>query len=285
MNKILLIIIAIVVLVLSSALYTLDEKQIAIKLRLGEVVSVETNAGLKFKTPFVNNIVYLDKRIQTLDEAPDLFLTGEKKNLLVDSYIKWKINNAEEFYKSTGGDVFRANNRLSQITTTGLKDQFSQRTIAEVVSGERNEIMQKITDMVQKGAKEFGIQIIDVRIKRIDFPQDISKSVYDRMSSEREREAKEHRSQGQEEAEKIRAEADKKRTIILADAYRDSEKIRGDGDAISASNYATAYNKNADFYGFYRSLESYKKSFNSKNDILVLDPNTEFFQSFSPEKK
>lgn len=284
MNKLIIIVVAIIILILSSSLYTLNEKQIAIKLRLGEVVSVETDSGLKFKMPFVNNIVYFDKRIQTLDEAPDLFLTGEKKNLNVDSYIKWKIEDAEQFYKSTGGDTLRANSRLSQITTTGLKDQFSQRTIAEVVSGERNEIMQKITDMVQEGAKEFGIKIIDVRIKRIDFPQDISNSVYARMSSEREQEAKQHRSQGREEAEKIQADADKQRTIILANAYRDSEKIRGDGDAIAAGNYASAYNKNAEFYGFYRSLESYKKSFSTKDDILVLDPNSKFFDSFNPSK-
>ena len=284
MSKIIIIIIALSAIILKSAFYIIDEKEIAIKLQLGEIVSVENEPGLKMKTPFVNNIIFFDKRVQTLDEAPDLFLTGEKKNVIVDSYIKWIISNPKQFYKSTGGAVSRANNRLSQIVTTGLKDQFSKRTIAEVVSGERNQIMKKITSLVQVGAKEFGIKIIDVRIKRIDFPQDISKSVFDKMSSEREREAKEHRSQGQEQSEKIRAEADKKRTIILANAYRDSEKIRGEGDAKSANNYASAYNKNVEFYKFYRSLESYKKSFTGRSDVLFLDPNTEFFKYFNPAK-
>ncbi len=281
--KLVAIIIAALVIVASQSLYVLNEKEIAIKLRLGEVVAVEKAPGLKFKMPFVNNIVFFDKRIQTLDEAPDRFLTGEKKNLNVDSYIKWRITDPVEFYKSTGGDILRANNRLSQISTSELKDQFAKRTIAEVVSGERNEIMQAIKDLVQKSANDFGIEIVDVRIKRVDFPQDISNSVFNRMRSEREREAKEHRSQGREEAEKIRADADKQRTIIVSDAYRDSEKIRGEGDAVSANNYATAYSQNAEFYQFYRSLESYRKSFTNKDDILVLDPSTKFFNTFNPQ--
>lgn len=284
MNKFIIAIVVILVLVLTSALYTVDEREIAIKLRLGEIVSIETTPGLKFKTPFVNNIVSFDKRIQTLDEKPDLFLTGEKKNLLVDSYIKWRIKDAEEFYKSTGGNVARANNRLSQIVNTGLKDQFSKLTIAEVVSGKRNEIMLEITSLAQKGAEKFGIEIVDVRIKRIDLPQDISNSVFDRMRSERDREAKEHRSKGREEAEKIKAAADRKRTIILANAYRDSQKIRGEGDAVSANNYAKAYNKNAGFYDFYRSLQAYRKSFSNDSNVLVLSPDSDFFRYFNPQK-
>ncbi|MCH9745260.1 MAG: protease modulator HflC [Proteobacteria bacterium] len=285
MKKLGLIIIAVVFFVLSSALYTVNETQTAIKLRLGEIVSVEKEPGLKLKMPFVNNVVKFDDRVQTLDAPSERFLTGEKKNVIVDSYVKWRISDAEQFYKSTGGNLARTNNRLAQIIKTGLKSEFSKRTIADVVSGERSEIMSNIAKLAKKDIGEFGIDIIDVRIKRIDLSQEVSNSVYRRMQAERQRVAKEFRSKGAEEAEIIRAAADKERTIILADAYRDSEMIRGEGDAISAGNYAQAYNKNADFYSFYRSLESYKKSFNGQNDIMVLNPNTEFFRHFNPEVK
>ena len=285
MKKLGLIIIAVVFFVLSSALYTVNETQTASKLRLGEIVSVEKEPGLKLKMPFVNNVVKFDDRVQTLDAPSERFLTGEKKNVIVDSYVKWRISDAEQFYKSTGGNLARTNNRLAQIIKTGLKSEFSKRTIADVVSGERSEIMSNIAKLAKKDIGEFGIDIIDVRIKRIDLSQEVSNSVYRRMQAERQRVAKEFRSKGAEEAEIIRAAADKERTIILADAYRDSEMIRGEGDAISAGNYAQAYNKNADFYSFYRSLESYKKSFNGQNDIMVLNPNTEFFRHFNPEVK
>jgi membrane protease subunit HflC len=285
MQKILVIIGAALFLILSSALYTVNETQTAIKLRLGEIVTVENTPGLKFKTPFVNNVVKFDKRIQTLDAPAERFLTGEKKNVIVDSYVKWRIVDAEQFYISTGGNIARTNNRLAQIIKTGLKSEFSKRTIADVVSGERSEIMANILKMANKDIVEFGIKIIDVRIKRIDLSQEVSNSVYRRMQAERQRVAKEFRSKGAEEAEIIRAAADKKRTIILANAYRDSEIVRGEGDAVSANNYAQAYNKNADFYSFYRSLESYKKSFGQNNDIMVLNPNTEFFRHFNPEVK
>jgi protease FtsH subunit HflC len=285
MQKIGLILVAVLFFVLSSALYTVNETQTAIKLRLGEIVSVETVPGLKFKTPFVNNVVKFDNRIQTLDAPAERFLTGEKKNVIVDSYVKWRIVDAEQFYKSTGGNISRTNNRLAQIVKTGLKSEFSKRTIADVVSGERSEIMSNILQMANKDIGEFGIKIIDVRIKRIDLSQEVSNSVYRRMQAERQRVAKEFRSKGAEEAEIIRAAADKERTIILANAYRDSEIIRGEGDAVSASNYAQAYNQNTDFYSFYRSLESYKKSFANQSDILVLNPNTEFFRHFNPEVK
>ena len=285
MKKIFPIIGAVLFLVLSSALYTVNETQTAIKLRLGEIVTVENTPGLKFKMPFVNNVVKFDNRIQTLDAPAERFLTGEKKNVIVDSYVKWRIVDAEQFYKSTGGNIARTNNRLAQIIKTGLKSEFSKRTIADVVSGERSEIMSNILKLANQDIGEFGIKIIDVRIKRIDLSQEVSNSVYRRMQAERQRVAKDFRSKGAEEAEIIRAAADKERTIILANAYRDSEKIRGEGDAVSASNYAQAYNQNADFYSFYRSLESYKKSFNENNDIMVLNPNTEFFRHFNPEVK
>ena len=209
MQKILVIIGAVLFLILSSALYTVDETQTAIKLRLGEIVTVENTPGLKFKTPFVNNVVKFDNRIQTLDAPAERFLTGEKKNVIVDSYVKWRIVDAEQFYKSTGGNIARTNNRLAQIIKTGLKSEFSKRTIADVVSGERSEIMANILQMANKDIVEFGIKIIDVRIKRIDLSQEVSNSVYRRMQAERQRVAKEFRSKGAEEAEIIRAAADK----------------------------------------------------------------------------
>lgn len=285
MQKIFIVITAALFLVLSSALYTVNETQTAIKLRLGEIVTVEDTPGLKFKMPFVNNVVKFDNRIQTLDAPAERFLTGEKKNVIVDSYVKWRIVDAKQFYISTGGNIARTNNRLAQIIKTGLKSEFSKRTIADVVSGERSEIMSNILQLANKDIGEFGIKIIDVRIKRIDLSQEVSNSVYRRMQAERQRVAKDFRSKGAEEAEIIRAAADKERTIILANAYRDSEIIRGEGDAVSANNYAQAYNQNTDFYSFYRSLESYKKSFNQQNDIMVLNPNTEFFRHFNPEVK
>lgn len=285
MKKIILIVLALLLFVSSSALYTVSETEIAIKLRLGEIVSVETTPGLKFKTPFVNNVVKFDKRIQTLDAPAERFLTGEKKNVNVDSYVKWRIVDAEQFYKSTGGSFTLTNDRLEQIIKAGLKNEFSKRTIVEVVSGERSQIMSSIVQLAKQDVSEFGIEIVDVRIKRIDLVQKVSNSVYRRMESERQRVAKELRSQGSEEAEVIRAAADKQRTIILANAYRDSEKIRGEGDAVSASNYAKAYTRDAEFYSFYRSLESYKKAFLEQNDILVLNPDTEFFKYFNPKIK
>lgn len=285
MQKIVVVVGAILVLVLSSSLYIVTETQSAIKLRLGQIVTVETEPGLKFKMPFVNSVVKFDNRIQTLDAPPERFLTGEKKNLIVDSYVKWRIVDAKQFYKSTGGNMTRTNNRLAQIIKTGLKSEFSKRTIVDVVSGQRSKIMANIVELAKKDISEFGIQIVDVRIKRIDLSQEVSNSVYRRMQAERHRVAKEFRSQGAEQGEIIRAAADKQRTIILANAYRDSEIIRGEGDAISASNYAQAYSKNADFYSFHRSLESYNKSFGQNNDIMVLNPNTEFFRHFNPIAK
>ena len=285
MPKIYIVIVAVVLLVLGSSLYTVSETQVAIKLRLGEIVAVEDVPGLKFKMPFVNNVVKFDNRIQTLDTPPERFLTGEKKNVIVDSFVKWRISDAEQFYKATGGIVTRANNRLAQIIKNGLKSEFSKRTISDVVSGERAEIMSNIVEMARADFSEFGIDIIDVRVKRIDLSQEVSNSVYRRMRAERQRVAKEFRSKGAQEAEVIRAAADRERTVILANAYRDSEKIRGEGDATSANNYAQAYNQNTDFYSFYRSLESYKKSFSNQSDIMVLNPNTEFFRHFNPEVK
>ena len=283
MKRIIIVLVVLGAILFSSSLYTVNETQVAIKLRLGEIVSVESKPGLKFKTPFVNNVVSFDKRIQTLDSAAESFLTVEKKNVVVDSYVKWRIVDTEKFYISTGGAMSAANLRLAQNNQDALRGEFSKRTIIEVVSDEREAIMANVKAKLETIAEdEYGIEVIDVRIKRIELSQEVRNSVYSRMETERKGLANKYRSEGAEEAEKIQAFADKERTIILADAYRDSEKIRGEGDAISASNYAEAYNQDVDFYSFYRSLESYKKSFSDQGDILVLNPDSEFFRYFNP---
>jgi membrane protease subunit HflC len=283
MKRIIIVLAVLGAILLSSSLYTVNETQVATKLRLGEIVSVESKPGLKFKTPFVNNVVSFDKRIQTLDSAAESFLTVEKKNVVVDSYVKWRIVDTEKFYISTGGAMSAANLRLAQNNQDALRGEFSKRTIIEVVSDEREAIMANVKAKLETIAEdEYGIEVIDVRIKRIELSQEVRNSVYSRMETERKGLANKYRSEGAEEAEKIQAFADKERTIILADAYRDSEKIRGEGDAISASNYAEAYNQDVDFYSFYRSLESYKKSFSDQGDILVLNPDSEFFRYFNP---
>jgi len=283
MKRIIIVLAVLGAILLSSSLYTVNETQVAIKLRLGEIVSVESKPGLKFKTPFVNNVVSFDKRIQTLDSAAESFLTVEKKNVVVDSYVKWRIVDTEKFYISTGGAMSAANLRLAQNNQDALRGEFSKRTIIEVVSDEREAIMANVKAKLETIAEdEYGIEVIDVRIKRIELSQEVRNSVYSRMETERKGLANKYRSEGAEEAEKIQAFADKERTIILADAYRDSEKIRGEGDAISASNYAEAYNQDVDFYSFHRSLESYKKSFSDQGDILVLNPDSEFFRYFNP---
>lgn len=285
MNKIIIILAVLVAILLSSSLYTVNETQVAIKLRLGEIVAIENEPGLKFKTPFVNNVVTFDKRIQTLDSAAESFLTVAKKTVVVDSYVKWRIVDTQKFYISTGGAMSSANLRLAQNTQDALRSEFSKRTIIEVVSDEREAIMAAVKGKLKAIAEdEYGIEVIDVRIKRIELSQEVRNSVYSRMETERKGLANKYRSEGAEEAEKIQAFADKERTIILANAYRDSEKIRGNGDAISASNYAEAYNQDVDFYSFYRSLESYKKAFNQQGDILILNPDSEFFRYFNPSE-
>ncbi len=283
MKKIIIVLAALIAILLSSSLYTVNETQVAIKLRLGEIVSIESDPGLKFKTPFVNNVVYFDNRIQTLDSAAESFLTVEKKNVMVDSYVKWRIVDTEKFYISTGGTMASANIRLAQNNQDALRSEFSKRTIKEVVSDQREAIMASVKSKLKAIAEdEYGIDVIDVRIKRIELSQEVRNSVYRRMETERKGLANKYRSEGAEEAERIQAFADKERTIILANAYRDSEKIRGEGDAISASNYAEAYSQDAEFYSFYRALESYRKSFSDQGDVLVLNPNTEFFRHFNP---
>jgi len=275
-----LVVIAAALLIGSLSVYTVNEKEKAVLFRLGEVVKSDFTPGLYFQMPFVNNVIKFDARIQTLDAEPERYLTSEKKNVIVDSFVKWKIDDVTTYFTSTGGDVARANIRLSQVIKDGLRGEFGKRTIQEVISGERNEIMEVLTKTANTQADAFGIEIVDVRIKRIDLAREISESVYQRMEAERTRVAKDLRARGEEAAEIIRAEADRKRTVILAEAYRDSEIIRGDGDGKAANIYAVAYGKNPEFYSLYRSLTAYKDTFASKDDILVIEPNSEFFKYF-----
>ena len=264
----------------SFSIFTVSETQKAILFRLGEIVRTDFTPGLHFKVPFVNNIRTFEARLMTLDIETERYLTSEKKNLLVDAFVKWRIDDVARFYTSVRGDESQGALRLSQIIKDSLRSEFGKRTIQEVISGERSQIMDTVTAYANKQAQEFGISVVDVRLKRIDLPPDVSESVYRRMEAERSRVAREFRSQGAESAERIRADADRRRTEILADAYREAQQSRGAGDAQAADIYAKAYDKNKEFYAFYRSLESYRKSFQDKSDILVVDPSSEFFKYF-----
>jgi len=274
------ILLVVAVVIVSFSIFTVNERERAILFRLGEIVKTDFEPGLHWKTPFVNNVRKFDSRIQTLDAEPERYLTGEKKNLIVDSFVKWRIQDVANYFTATGGDAVRANLRLSQIVKDGLRGEFAKRTINEAVSGERLQIMTLITKQANAEAEAFGIEIVDVRIKRIDFPSEISDSVYRRMRAERERVAKDLRSRGAESAEKIRAEADRQRTVIIADAFRDAEVLRGEGDAVATEIYAVAYGKDIEFYSLYRSLNAYKRVFANKSDILVIEPDSEFFKYF-----
>jgi modulator of FtsH protease HflC len=263
----------------SLALFTVDQRENAIVFQLGEIKEVVTEPGLRAKWPLIQNVRYFDKRILTIDE-PDTerFVTSEKKNLLVDSFVKWRIDDVRQYYISMNGDEARARSRLTQIVNSVLREEIGKRNVQDVVSGERDKIMQVVRDKVLQDAKPFGVQIVDVRLKRVELPQDVSESVYRRMEAERRAVASQLRSQGASEAEKIRAEADKDREVIIAEAYRDAQRVKGEGDAKAAAIYAKAYSENAEFYSFYRSLEAYRASFRSRSDVIVLDPNSEFFR-------
>ena len=284
-RKMLLLIVLLAAGVLASmSMFVVKEWERAILFRLGEIVRTDYKPGLHFKLPIVNNVRKYDGRIMTLDAEPERYLTAEKKNVIVDAFVKWRIGNVANYYTAMGGDESRANIRLSQIIKDGLRGEFGKRTIQEVVSGERREIMEVISLNADKLAQEFGINILDVRIKRIDLPEDISDNVYRRMEAERAREAKDKRAKGAEAAERIRAEADRERTVILAEAYREAEQTRGEGDAKAADIYARAFNQDPEFYSFYRSINAYRNSFSQKSDVLVLEPNTDFFNYFKNMK-
>jgi membrane protease subunit HflC len=275
-----LILAAVALWLASMSFFIVSETELAVKFRLGEFDRADYTPGIYFKIPFINNVRKFDRRILTLDAEPERYLTLEKKNVIVDAFIKWRISDVENYYKTMGGDERRAGMRLSQVIKNGLRDEFGKRTIQEAISGERAQIMSVITAQIEEQAKQFGIEVVDVRIKRIELPPEVSGSVYDRMEAERARVAKDLRSRGAEAAERIRADADRQRTVILAEAYRDAERIRGEGDGQASEIYAQAFSKDEKFYSFYRSLDAYKNVFTSQEDVLVLDPESEFFKYF-----
>ena len=272
----------IVLAILLSTLFVVDQRQYAIVFALGEVKKVISEPGLHFKLPPpFQNVIFLDKRILTLDTPEaDRFITAEKKNILVDAYVKWQITEPRLYFVSFSGDERRAQDRMSQIVKAALNDEITKRTVREVISGERGKVMDAIRGKVGEEARQIGVEIIDVRLKRVDYVEQINNSVYDRMKAERARVANELRSTGSAESEKIRADADRQRTVILAEAYRDAENIRGDGDAKASQIYAQAFSQNPEFFKFYRSLEAYRASFRNRSDMLVVDPNSEFFKYF-----
>jgi membrane protease subunit HflC len=279
-----MVLLVIVVMTGFSSLFVVNQWETALKLRLGEIIDSDYKPGLHFKLPIINNVVKFDSRIQTLDSRPERFITAEKKFVIVDSYAKWRISNVAQYYRSTGGSSAKTARLLSERINTALRDQFGIRTIQEVISGDRSEIMELLSKNADQQASALGVEIVDVRVKKIDFPTEVSSSIFDRMRTERERVARELRAQGAEEAEKIRADSERQRTEILADAYRDSEIIRGEGDAVAADTYAMAFNENAEFYSFWRSLTAYKDVFTSGGDMMVIEPDSEFFQFMNQKK-
>ena len=276
--------IAIFLFIISSSTYVVDQREVAIKFRFKQIVESNIKPGLHFKLPLIHTIKKFNAQILTLDAKPDRFLTNEKKYVRVDFFVKWRISDVSEFYRATRGDIARAKNRLEGIMKDGLRNEFSKRTIQEAISGERGEIISSLRDKSNVDAKELGIEIIDARVSQIDFPNTVSESVYDRMRSERQRVAQDFRSRGKEEAEKIKAAADRQATIIVANAYSKGETMRGEGDAKSAAIYAKAYSKDAEFYAFYRSLAAYKKSLANAGDMMVIEPDSEFFRYFKQKK-
>lgn len=283
--KILGILAIVVAILVAMSAYTVDERERGILFRLGKIEQTDLSSGLHFKIPFVNNVRFFSAQIMTLDQPPERFLTSEKKNVIVNFFVKWRISDVAQYYKSTRGIETNAQTRLSQIIKDGLRNEFGERTILETVSTERNKITSVVLEKANGMTGELGIDVVDVRISQISLPEEVSGSVYDRMRAERDRVAKDFRARGKEAAERIRAEADRKRTVILAEAYRDAEQIRGDGDAQSAAIYAKAYNRNAEFFNFYRSLEAYRKSFNSRDDVILLDTESDFFNYFNQAKQ
>ena len=289
MGKLSRVLVSIIVLLilLSLSTFTVDQREFALVFRLGEIVSVKKEPGLYFKTPIVENVKFFDKRILTYEsDQPDRFITSEKKNVLVDSYIKWRIMDPSKYYVSVNGDERQAERRITQTVNDGLRAEFGKRTIQEVVSGQRSEIMGILQERADSESRLIGVEILDVRLRRVDLPEEVSQSVYQRMNAERKSVANELRSQGFADSEKIRAVAEKERDIIITEAYKDAQKIKGEGDATAAKIYADAFSKNQDFYDFFRSLEAYRKSFKGKDDIVVLDPNSDFFKFLkSPDSK
>lgn len=261
-----------------SAFYIVDERQKVVVARFGEILRHEDTPGLHWKMPFIDEVRYFDSRILTIDAEPQPYITSEKKYVVVDSFVKWRVLDARQYYLTVGGFESEARRRLEQIINSGLRNEFGERTIQQVVSSERADIIDILTERADRDARRFGIQVIDVRLQRVDLPEEVSQSVYERMKAERSRIANELRAQGAEAAEKIRADAERQRQVLLANAYREAERIRGEGDARATTIYADAYGGWPEFYGLYRSLNAYKESFKDKDDIMIVDPSSEFFK-------
>ncbi|WP_394222439.1 protease modulator HflC [Alteromonas gracilis] len=291
MKNLLIAAFVLLVLLASGSLFAVKEGERAIVIQFGKVQRDEATGetrvfepGLHFKLPFIDSVRVLDARIQTLDGTPDRFVTSEKKDLIVDSYVKWRIDDFARYYLSTGGNKLQAEALLKQKVNNGLRSEFGTRTIAQIVSGERSALMNQAMEQASTSSDELGIEIVDVRVKQINLPTEVSNSIFQRMRAERAAVAREHRSEGQEQAEVIKANIDAKVTVMLADAERNARQLRGEGDAIAAQIYADSYSKNADFYSFLRSMDAYKKSFNSKQDVMVIAPDSDFFKYMNQSK-
>jgi membrane protease subunit HflC len=275
-----LILLVVIVVFVSMSVFIVHERELAIKFQLGEIVQAEYDPGIYFKWPIINNVRKFDSRILTMDTPSERFLTVEKKNVIVNSFAKWRIVDSKKFYTSTGGDQLRAIARMASIINNELKGKIASQTMREVISGERATIMQEVTDKAGVKIEDLGIQLIDVRVKKVELPDNVSTNVYRRMATERQTVAKEFRSRGEEKAKQIRANADRQREEILAEAYRKSEQIRGEGDALAAKTYADSYNQDREFYSFYRSLKAYEASFGNNQDVILLSPDSDFFKFF-----
>jgi membrane protease subunit HflC len=274
-----LVVVVVALLGVSMSVYTVDQRKAAIKFQLGEVISVQTEPGLYFMVPMLQNVRLYDTRIQTYDtKDAERFLTAENKNVLVDSFVKWRVIDVRQYYVSVRGDAMQAESRISQTVNDALRAEFAKRTVHDVVSGERQQIMDTVAEKVDKDVKNIGVEVVDVRLKRVDLVPEISSDVYRRMESERKRVANELRSTGAAEGEKIKADADRQKQVIVAEAYRDAQRIKGEGDAQATRIYAEAFGRNPEFYSFYRSLEAYRASLRNRSDVMVLEPSSDFFK-------
>ena len=285
-NMMWIILAVIAVTVGSSAVYYVDEREKAIVFQFGEIVRSNDSPGLHFKAPLINNVKYFDARVQTMDSDPELYLTREKKNLVVDSFVKWRITNAANYYTRLGGLASNARNRLAQRVNDALRSEFGNRSVQQVISGDRVEIMDVVRELTNEETASLGIEVLDVRLKRVDLDPDISERVYQRMEAERSRVAKDLRARGAEAAERIRADADRERAIILAEAEQKAQEVKGQGDALATAIYADAFDRDREFYRMYRSLNAYRNTFATPDNLLVIEPDSEFFRYFnqaSPE--
>ncbi|HHJ34984.1 MAG TPA: protease modulator HflC [Gammaproteobacteria bacterium] len=274
------ILVPLIVLLGWTAVFTVDERQEVVLFQFGEIIGSDFEPGLHIKIPFMNNVKKFDNRILTIDQKPERFLTQEKKDLIVDSYVKWRITDVVQYYKTTQGDELTAGRLLYENINNGLRDEFGKRSIQEIISGDRAQIMNLMTEQASSRAKTLGIEVVDVRVKKVDYPERVSNSVYQRMRAEREREARDFRSKGHETSERIQADADRQRSILVAEAYRDSEIARGEGDAKATEIYAKAFNQDREFYKFYRSLTAYTKNFSDAGDVILLQPDSDYFRYF-----